>query len=102
MPPRSTSETMARLPPGPELAALGVGPLAALLGRPALLDGAEVRLVGLDDPALAAHRAAKLAVAHCLAKPMRQKPCALVGDAEGAVELVGREALLGRRHEVET
>ena len=42
---------------GARLAALGVGPIAALLGRPALLDRAEVGLVGLDDAALAAHRA---------------------------------------------
>src|SRR5260370_14303563 len=41
-----------------------------------------------------------MAFAHCFAKPMRHEPSGLVGDLQGAVKLMGADALFSGRHQV--
>ena len=88
-PPRSTSEMIARLSAG-RLAALGEGAALPLLGTLRLCSLPEVGFVGLHD---AAH-GRKHAIAHGFADAVRHEPGGLESDAEGAVKLVARNALL--------
>src|SRR5689334_18200898 len=68
------------------------------LGR--AFDLANHSLVNLDNLAAAAHRS-EAAVAHCFADPVCKEPSSLVGDAQGAVQLVCTHPLLRRSHEME-
>src|SRR5262245_291435 len=54
--------------------------------------------VNFDGLALAAHWL-HADSPHCLAKAMRHEPRGFEGDAKSAMELVGTDALLARRHE---
>jgi hypothetical protein len=73
----------------------------AFLGKGRLnLSLAEIGLVGFHNTAGAAHRR-KLARPHGLANAMRQKPRRLVLNLQHAMKLVGADALLARRHEID-
>ncbi len=64
---------------------------------------ADERLVYLDDaghPVAVDAHGRKLAGAHRLAQPVRHEPSGAVGHAEGAVKLVGGEALLAGAKQV--
>lgn len=63
------------------------------------LDAADEGLANLDDAA-ARTEGSKVAGAHRFANPVREKPCALIGDFEDAMELMGADALLAARHQV--
>src|SRR5437667_68124 len=55
-------------------------------------------LVALDELAFATKRL-WIDLAHCLADTMRHKPRGLVGNAEGAMQLMCREPLFAGRHQ---
>lgn len=65
-------------------------------------DVAKIGFVGFDNRTFAAHWCNKAASAHCFTDAMRQEPCSFIGYAQGAVQLMRANALLGRRHEVES
>jgi hypothetical protein len=71
--------------------------LALAFGVACLL--AEVGLVHLYDLAGAAHGRNKVALAHRFTQAMHHEPCRLVADLEGAMDLMGADALLGARHQ---
>src|SRR5262245_48639739 len=71
---------------------------AALLLAASL--GADERFVGFNRLASAAQRARERLLLHGFAETVRHKPGGLVGDAEHAVELVRRDALLAGRHQI--
>ena len=72
-----------------------VGATLALLGLARGFQLAEIGFIGFDDLALAAHWL-RVHIFHGFADTVRQKPSRLVGDAQGAVQLMGRIAFLGR------
>ncbi len=59
------------------------------------------RLVNFNRLAAAAERGQQAASAHCLTDAMRKKLCRFIGDAKRAVDLMGGNGLLARRHHVE-
>ena len=61
-----------------------------------MLDAADERFVGLDDPA----QKVALVPLHRGADAVAEVPCRLVGHAERPLELVRAHALLGLAHEV--
>lgn len=61
-------------------------PVAASNGRAFL--SADKSFVELLDPALATHRALKAKADHSFSDAMREEPCGLQTDAQGAVQLV--------------
>src|SRR5258708_1716539 len=70
-----------------------VGPCApALLGL--ALEATIESLVNFHWFAARAHRGDEAAIAHGFANAMRQEPSGFIGDAQGAVKLMGANALL--------
>ena len=89
----------AMLDKGDDRALGAVSGLAALgtLGHAVLVT--EIGLVGFDDLAGTADRTGVI-IAHAFTDAMRHEPRRFVGDAKHAVQLVCRNAFLGRTHEV--
>lgn len=61
---------------------------------------ADEGFIAFDELTFAAERCLRRNVDHCFAEAMRQKPCGLNGNAEDTGELMGAEALLAGRHQV--
>jgi hypothetical protein len=79
---------------------LGVGPAAPLRRRHEVLPLTEVGFIALDDLPDATKRV-QASRAHRLADAMAHEPRGLERDAQGPVQLVGADALLARRHQVD-
>ena len=76
-----------------------VGATATLFGDDFLFALANVSFIGFDDFISTAKRG-KILAAHGLSDTMGEKPGALVGDFENAVELMGAHAFLGTAHQM--
>ena len=74
--------------------------LVAFIGHALALGSAtDQRFIHFDDPEQ--RRPFKRIVAHRFADTVAEIPSGLVGDPEGAVELIGRHALAGLAHQVD-
>jgi len=78
---------------------LAVGGVARALGL--ALKATDVGFINFDNAAVAAHRRQQAARSHGFPNAMGQEPSGLVGDAQGAVKLMGTNALLAGSHQEE-